>query len=114
MGARPDDNGEGDAVSRARKATAVVPTLDNGMGDEMLAIDFREMHAKCIRVGCSAETAGVRAAQLVVWKIGNRAGHTLSQQGNASECAKCSAYGTTVHRDGGWQCTHDFSKRCGS
>jgi hypothetical protein len=100
-------------VSRARKAPE--PTLDNGMGNELLALDFREMKEKCIGYGGSPHAAGMRAAQLVVFKLANRAGHVVIQQGSETECARCGAHGVVspegLHA-GTWRSTHDFSQPC--
>lgn len=102
--------------TRKVKATPTAKTLDNGMGDELLARDFREMRDRCLRDGLKPETAGLRAAQLVVFKLALKMSHTPCQQGEATECAKCSAYGIAHQLADGWHFSRDamLADRCGS
>ena len=70
-------------MSRARK---VAPgTLDTS------SLDWSDAYSRAVRFGPTDARARERAAEYVVYRVASREGHTVCQQGGATECG---AYGT--------------------
>lgn len=68
--------------------TSTPGTLDTG------SLDWADAYARAVRFGLTDARARERAADYVVYRVASREGHKVCQQGGATECARCGAYGT--------------------